>query len=383
MEPIKYGYGLTNQLLSFCGLIALATRHNRVAIVPDGRIPLDNFIDLEGSVWPPGFRMTSGPGCKFRKPIDFKPVLKKYRWKVKEVDRKQVALRPHKVMFRYDTIFKHTGEAPAFSVHELFLRYPYEQEPNPRLWVANMICGLKFHSVVRLAHKKTIAGLKVKYKDVEKKGYLALHLRLETTDFKEILRGRSVSTTAQLREFLINTVIPLALEKKVAAIVVCSGPIGSNYEEVLDKLSSDRMPIVDKTDFLKNAQVGAQLSDVKLVPSSVVSPTSTRGAAVDLMIMEDAKVVLATTWSSFSLSIYSKRCGSQALGCRSVGNVFLYDVYLDGTFTKPVEYPCGLEFGIYHRGPPALLRRPPKRLHVVTFRTYLKSPLYVNHSRNF
>ena len=390
MDEIKSGYGLTNQLLSFAGLLALSVRTRRFAFIPSGRVPILFYLDLDKSVLPPGVLLTTHTDCKIRKrAVPFRSLIKSLFHRkgtnYQEVDRKQIAVRPHKAMHRLDAIIVMASTVPAYYVHEMYLRYPYEQENNNRTWVAPILCGLRFHVVVELAHQKVMRDVKEKYPDVAVRGYAAVHLRLETSDNKAILRGRALSTAKHLREFFLETVFPLARKQGVAAIFICSGPLSREHEAVLESLSTPQLPIVDKTDYLNNTQVGSQLSDVNTVQfhdwSGAYSPTSTRGAAVDLMILEGAKFALVTTFSSFSLSVYSKRCIGEAFGCRSVGNVFMYDIYLDGSFTKEILYPCGLEFGQYHRAPPALLHRPPKRLRVVTFRTNPDSPLFANKTR--
>jgi hypothetical protein len=221
-----------------------------------------------------------------------------------------------------------------------------------------------------------------------------------------MLRSRNPSSIEQVATFFNSTVLPFVEANRLRIVVICAGELDPLLLARLQRVAQDYSPsmsVVTKYEALgqrltqnyglhdsaePKVMVNAKGKVVEQWTNPFSGPkyeksTSTRGAAVDLILMERAAVAIATTTSSFSAAVYAKRCGGASTpGCSAVGRLFLYDTYRDGSFTRLTAYPCGYQFGQYLRSPPALVARPPRSLHVVAFRFYGRSPLYEHPERN-
>jgi hypothetical protein len=59
MEPMRVGYGLTNQLITYAALIFFAMEDNRVVVFPPARAPFHTLVNLERSRLSPMFNYSA------------------------------------------------------------------------------------------------------------------------------------------------------------------------------------------------------------------------------------------------------------------------------------------------------------------------------------
>ncbi|CUG87080.1 Hypothetical protein, putative [Bodo saltans] len=441
---IGVGYGLTNKLISAVGMMALASRTGRVLGLDNGhgRIRMSSLINLTTSVFPTRLRFVKK--CRSMPAVDARhSIAGKGKHGYKLIDRRMVARRPRVVMTQLENGFYQLRHAPALVFHDMYQRYPYEQDMDLRSNAGTVFCGLQFAGWIERAAHMTIRRLRNlawKSSGERTRRFAALHFRQELSDSIAMRRGRRQSTAAHALAFLEDAVAPLLKSRGIGVLVVCSGPLDSalwgamrSKGQTLKKKMKSRgigvlvvcsgpldsalwgamrskgqtlgVQVVSKSEMLGSAATfndfGSSAYDRE--GSVRIKVTSADGAAADVLVMERADLVLLTTTSSLSSLVYAKRCGGSAhlgasvtwnrtraslglandevserfpgrvfdnygSGCSLVGQVYLYDGYLDGSFTNAVEYPCGYQFGDYIVAPPALVPRPPAAVDVVTMR---------------
>ncbi|CUI14591.1 membrane-associated protein, putative [Bodo saltans] len=440
MAPIKKGYGLTNQLLSLAGQFALAGRTERIIAVDASekkmRIPVHKLLNLSTSVLPATLRGVVRY-CNHTAPHVMHKRMAPHSLQV--IDRKQVALRPHKVMAIFDSAFAAVaaGQRPQLTyIHELYLRYPFEQERDVRYLPANLFCGFQFVSWIVKVGASVVRGVRTS----RQLPYAAWHLRLETSDGVAMRKGRAPTTAQHVREFLEGSLVPLLQRKRggITKVLLCSGPLPNAIVDAIRQCGLRfGIQFHQKEEFLEPGyefnDFGTSGAVKERSGDHWTTPTATDAAAVDAFAMEKADLVVVTTTSSLSALIYAKRCGghgsttrirhtstfdnskkneskaalsekasfpsllvqpqpqqpqtprtnlvldARARGCSMNGAVYLYDTYLDGSFTELLHYPCGYQFHAYLPAPPALVPRPPPELDVFAFRFRPDSPLFRRH----
>lgn len=441
MAPIKKGYGLTNQLLSLAGQFALAGRTERIIAVDASekkmRIPIHKLLNLSTSVLPATLRGVVRY-CNHTAPHVMHKRMAPHSLQV--IDRKQVALRPHKVMAIFDSAFAAVaaGQRPQLTyIHELYLRYPFEQERDVRYLPANLFCGFQFVSWIVKVGASVVRGVRTS----RQLPYAAWHLRLETSDGVAMRKGRAPTTAQHVREFLEGSLVPLLQRKRggITKVLLCSGPLPNAIVDAIRQCGLRfGIQFHQKEEFLEPGyefnDFGTSGAVKERSGDHWTTPTATDAAAVDAFAMEKADLVVVTTTSSLSALIYAKRCGghgsttrirhtstfdnskkneskaalssekasfpsllvqpqpqqpqtprtnlvldARARGCSMNGAVYLYDTYLDGSFTELLHYPCGYQFHAYLPAPPALVPRPPPELDVFAFRFRPDSPLFRRH----
>jgi hypothetical protein len=421
---IGSGYGLTNKLLTSVGMMALAARTGRVLGLDNGhgRIPMSSLINLTSSVFPERLRFVKK--CKSMAAVDARhSIAGKTKHGYKLIDRRMVARRPLVVMSQLENGFYRLRHLPSLVFHDMYQRYPYEQDMDLRSNAGTVFCGLQFAGWIERAAHTTVRRLRDlawKSSGELSRKFAALHFRQELSDSIAMRRGRRQSTPAHALAFLEDVVAPLLQGRGIGVLVVCSGPLDSAlWSAMRTKGQSLGLQVVSKSEMLGSSATfndfGSSAYDRE--GSVRIKVTSADGAAADVLVMEKADLVLLTTTSSLSSLVYAKRCGGSVhlgasvtwnrtraslglandevserfpgrvfdnygSGCSLVGQVYLYDGYLDGSFTGAVEYPCGYQFGDYIVAPPALVPRPPAAVDVVTMRFKPDSVLYTNSSRN-
>lgn len=425
ISQTKGGYGLTNRLLSQFGTLALAARVGRYTILEKGRqlFGFTDLIDVNATHWSPRVRFVKK--CKIVVPIDIRKKL--YNSKAKngyqQIDRREVSIRPHRVLTLLDRGFLGMRNLPAVIFHEMYQRYPYEQDGDLGTNLGTMLCSSQFvpsitssaHLVIRKARE-----LAFKKTNGENRKYAALHFRQEVSDSIGMRSGRKEPNAKQIKDFVSKVLVPELMLRRIKVLVVCSGTLPSfAWNALVSAGKSHNVTVVSKMLLLpKNVTFNNFGTKAFSTEGSVrIEVTPTDGAAADLLVMERADIAFLTTTSSFSCAVYAKRCGGSVYlassitwnltrsqlglpndaksesipgryfdvrgsGCSLVGNVMLYDCYADGTFTKLVELPCGYQFGQYILAPPAVVPRVPAELNVVSFRYRPQSPLFVEKWRN-
>lgn len=265
-------------------------------------------------------------------------------------------------------------------------------------------------------------------------GYVALHLRMEKSDAIAMRKQRRQSTPAQLEAFMRDTIVPLMKSQSsistkektkqrhpttttsssrvvLSDLVVCAGELDDWVWDALRRAASPfGIRVHNKLDVLQRVmpEFGGFNDFNTTAPTERegdqwIRPTLTDAAIVDALLLEHATVTIMTTTSSLTSLIYAKRCGGGAApqawspraydratnqrrthfkGCAMRGSVYLYDVYLDGTFTQVMRYPCGVQFGQYLVAPPVWVPRAPPKIQVWAMRYKHDSVLFTNRSRN-
>jgi hypothetical protein len=432
MAAVKKGYGLTNQLLSLCGQIALAGRTGRVVAIDAAekkmRIPLHKLLDVGRSFLPRNLRGVVWY-CNYTAPVVMPKLIAPHS--IQAVDRKQVALRPHKVMSLIDAGFDKVRSQPLVFMHEMYLRYPFEQERDWRYHPASLFCGFQFAPwITRLGHQ-VVRGIRRKISQRRlnsrlplstRMAFAAWHLRLEVSDALAMRKGRAATSAHHVRAFIEQSLLPLLQKRNIDHVLLCSGPLPANIRDVIMEVGKQfNVEFHRKEDFLSanttfdDFGTAGRVRERTADGTQWTTPTATDAAAVDAIALEKADVVVLTTTSSLSALIYAKRCGgnrpivasqknnwsipfyfdvqrrphkpqyqarmtlvddARKRGCTMIGFVYLYDVYLDGSLTELLHYPCGYQFHSYLPAPPALVPRPPEELDVFAFRFLPNSPLF-------
>jgi hypothetical protein len=415
MAPIKKGYGLTNQLLSLAGQFAMAGRTGRIIAVDASekkmRIPISKLLNLSTSVLPASLRGVVRY-CNHTAPSVMHKLMAPHSLQV--IDRKQVALRPHKVMAIIDRAFASvaSGQRPHLTfIHELYLRYPFEQEGDDQYLPASLFCGFQFVDWIARLGNSVVRGIRTS----RRLSYAAWHLRLETSDGVAMRKGRAHTTARHVAEFLETSLMPLLMRKRggITRVLLCSGALPPDIVAAIMQTGA-RFGVTfhQKGEFLD----GYTFTDFETAGTVKersgdhwTTPTATDAAAVDVIAMEKADLVVVTTTSSLSALIYAKRCGGHSIharmrpepanngsmryrprtdlvldarrrGCSMNGAVYLYDTYRDGSFTEVRHYPCGYQFHAYLAAPPAAVPRPPPELDVFAFRFRPDSPMFQRHA---
>mmetsp|Transcript_30175 Transcript_30175/g.93115 ORF Transcript_30175/g.93115 Transcript_30175/m.93115 type:complete len:266 (-) Transcript_30175:155-952(-) len=206
--------------------------------------------------------------------------------------------------------------------------------------------------------------------------------------------GRSWSNATHVARFFEETVFPIAHQQKTRTLLLCSGKLDPEVDDYIAAITHVHgFQVLRKTDFfndtfgrVEHGVVASEYVGRKLIP------TSTHGASVDLLLLERAAAVVVTAFSSFSAAIYGRRCcekftdiGAASFNASNTpfspfgggpqsGNVFLYEVYQDGSITEAVEFPCGFQLGDYIVG--RSIPRPPTELNVFNPNFNRSSPLF-------
>jgi hypothetical protein len=338
------------------------------------RVPLEQYVNLTASSFPEGLRLVQR--CPFR-PVDIRRSITR---QFQNVDRKSTVLSPHVVMMYLDNAIRKTSNVPYIQTHEWYLRYPFEQEANLDASAQAFLCGVTFSNRIRNHSRVIINALRLRRTETHGSTFLALHLRLEASDSMSMTKGRAKPSSQDLFDFL-SRVEAFAVSRDVRKVYICSGRLAANYESVVTSFMHRTSVLWMNKSMLLGEDAAYRDSDIhwQKVDGTFVTPTPTEGAAVDLSILEEAELAVVTTYSSFSAAVYAKRCGGN--GCRRVGEIYLYDMYLDGSFTNLLEYPCGYQFGVYLRFPPALVPPPPPSLRVLAYGYDKSSPIFTNRSK--
>jgi hypothetical protein len=398
-EPMRGGYGFTNQLLVYASLAHFALHTNRRIIFPDSRFPFQRLVSTSGSRFSPNVSVVTSVCEAAAVELHF-PVLrmkdKRFDLVRKALSRARVAHEPNDAMRRYGAITTRT-EAH-IRVWDMYGRWPYGADAMPawmtfpwflcslrfsdrieqlaeRLYLKFAVAAAAYHSTYRpnVTMDGSVSRSELRQHDVQYTGnathakYIAVHLRMEPQDMHSM--GRSWSNPDQVGDFMVGTVFPLALRFGTRTVVICSGKLHDKVERRIQVFADHHgFQILRKTDF-GEAPFGrderitsGEHSGFKLVP------TSTEGAATDLLLIERAVAVVVTSFSSFTSGVYGRRCceAFTELGAANYsaaespfasfgggpqrGNIFLYEVYRDGSITEAAEYPCGHQLGDYIKG---------------------------------
>jgi hypothetical protein len=417
MEPMRPGYGLTNQLMTYAGLILFAFEDSRSVVFPPARTHFRDIISLARSRLRPMVPAVTSP-CE-EAAANALPGMrmkdKRFFFLRKAMARGNIVNNPTQSTRKLYAFMRTVRQIPVVRVWDMYGRWPYGSAyARPWQTFPWFMCGIHFAERVErqtaIAYRE-LAELSLKFHqrnlsaaeaaEVRYPGtatvatYVAVHLRMEPQDMSTM--GRSWSDEAQVAAFFNESVFPIARKHHTRTVLLCSGRLHPPVEHAIRSLASTlNFVIVRKTDF--NVTVPAESSMTSESHGLVVRPTNSFGAIIDLLLMERAAAAVVTAFSSLTAAVYSRRCCTTFTemgaanhsaadsafepfgGGAREGGVYLYDVYQDGTLTAPVEYPCGYQLEDYVVG--RVIPQPPDRLRVFSANFNRSKPIYTEHARN-
>ena len=370
-EPMKDGYGLTNQLLAYVGLIAWAREDvfqgvRRRILMPPARTYFLDLIDVVKSraqYWSKASNTTLA-SFVVHDPCELPHIRRLRIRRLKDSVSSQVrrrldrrfafaaptnSLRDHLQVMSANVHRK----APLIAVWDMYQKWPFGA--STAFDFEDFLCGLKFCSRVEAAASDVARLIG--------KPFMGVHLRMEPQDMSTM--RRSVSDPRQVIHFFLDKIRPVAVKKKLSTVVVAAGRLNETLWATLKStLRSQKPPLhlVRKEDFLSQKVVaslhdeGAEEGRQQLFEGRfVVTPTTALAAAVDLLLLSRASVAVVTAYSSLTAAVYAMRC------CRADGiqtdesndvkdneaGVFMYDVYRDGSLSRIQSLQCGFMIGEY------------------------------------
>jgi hypothetical protein len=415
MEPMRAGYGLTNQLLAYAGLVFYAIDDNRVVVFPYARTGFNSLVSLRKSQFRPFFSASTNrcenwfaellPGVRLKD--------QKFYKLRHSLSRIAIAANPDRARRKYKWFMSMTPSSRSVRLWDMYGRWPFSA-PDAPAWQTFgwFMCGIHFSDPAETQAAATYAGIAGRLssaaaaavppnrtgrtaapaknnKDDDRANYVAVHLRMEPQDM--VPMGRAKSSADQVSAFMHAHVFPLARRLGATGVLICSGPLPIAITGAIRHAAGEaKLVALWKDDF--NATLPSEPAESFQWHGTPIVPTNSFGAIIDLLLMERAVAVVATAYSSFTATVYSRRCCVKLteLGAATHradesafepfgggprnGNVYLYDVYQDGTLTAPVEYPCGYQLGDYLVGP--TIPAPPPQLQVFNANFNGSSPLY-------
>ncbi len=297
---------------------------------------------------------------------------------------------------------------PAIRMWDMYGRWPYGAHTLPA-WqtLPWFLCGLRYvdaserqaeiaHAAIRREAASFISdhAEELKGENVTD-GYVAVHLRMEPRDSSGM--ARSYANASNVVAFLEHTVFVIARRQRVRAVLVCAGRLADDTEQAMVEAGEKNgFRVLRKTMF--NLTIPTEHVMSLESKGSKVRPTNSYGAVVDMLLLERAKAVVLTAYSSLTAAVYSRRCCkaftrlgaanysdetsvfSKFGGGPAEGEVYMYDVYDDGTLTRAVYYPCGYEIPEYVVGK-AIPKAPPPLHLVFNPNLRLESPLFTDQWR--
>ena len=166
---------------------------------------------------------------------------------------------------------------------------------------------------------------------------LALHLRIEPDSQLIRAQGSKNPSPRQLREFLMNHVVPLAKKHHCRTVYICTGRVADEYVSILEAVSATGIKIFHKHDpSLANSLptmprvVGLQRDEKQKTQDHYTS-------LADLLVMSQAKVAIVTHHSSMRYAVLAWRCGGQP----SDTGVYTIGIRAKGEITGPRYFACG------------------------------------------
>jgi hypothetical protein len=414
MEPMRVGYGLTNQLMAYAALVFYAMKDNRTVVFPPARTPFSQIVSLEQSTLFPMFSHSRDicedaaagrlPGIRMKH--------KRFYFMRKAMNRGMFILNPTGALRKLYGFMRNVKRVPSVKVWDMYGRWPYgaaylsDWETLP--W---FLCGLHFNDAVEqqtgvvyqllaasaLAFHKN-AKTKFKYAgNTTHARYVAVHLRMEPQDMHSM--GRSWSNATQVADFFVKHVLPLAESHKTRSVLLCSGRLHPDVEGTIHEVGAEQgFQILRKSAF--NATFPEEKALSLDSHGIVIRPTNSFHALMDALLMERATAVVATAFSSLTASVYSRRCCgnfSRMGAARSpnatggwpfsafgggpqAGSLYVYEVYMDGSLTGVREFPCGLQIDEYIVG--RTIPKAPKELRIIASSFNKAHPLYSEPWRN-
>ena len=407
MELMPDNMGFTNQLLALAGLWAVAVRSRRVALtnslqdvglsvrttpnailstvkrnLPKYRANLVvTYLDLNASYLPAGlFLADTKEGCNDVLPLrKYAPTARLLR----AFGTMYTTNSPHEVLHRLDAFLQHSETCPVVALTNMFLKYPFEQDGNLDVQPSRILCGVRFSQGLHAAAAKVVSQLadlhgtanitsKKQIGSEEGAPFLGVHLRFEPLDSFALFRDNRNVTKRRFLSFFQHQVLLLAKKHGVSIVYVASNGLWRDWLTELKAAAADvGTVLVTKRDLLMVdpcIELQLVLLDVSLlgvnhqsfvgaegIPSADGSAgvSSVCHSILDLLILEKAAAVVTAAYSSFSASIYARRCGG--VGCSNTRNTYLYNLRAYGGVSKLVHQPCGHWLSNFIRGPPALV----------------------------
>ena len=370
-EPMKDGYGLTNQLLAYAGLVAWARYdtngpgNRRRILMPAARTYFLNLVDVNRSVapyWPDD----ETPLAEYRRPqsVEFAHTLvdvvvsrpcelayiKRLRMRRmkdtvssavrRRLDRRFAVVAAESSLLDHRRVMSAAlnRRAPVIGLWDMYAKWPYAADAT-RYDFPAFLCGLAFAPRVERAAAAVVAGIAAKVADGADTGglrrpppssssssprpsssaaarYVAVHLRMEPQDMATM--GRSVSDPPHVAAFFGASIFPLARRVSASAVYVASGALNATmWRAIVSAGARQRPPIaVLRKDDLLPAATTTRLYDEGDAAARqqvyrgkyVVTPTTALAAAVDLLVLGQAAATAVTAFSSLSAAVYSLRC---------------------------------------------------------------------------
>jgi hypothetical protein len=368
-EAVKPGYGLTNQLLVYAGLHAYAmidtvapithgsrfeTGSPRHILFPPARFHANRLINWSASTCRGCRDVVVTDPCEAAFIRDHSKRARNLRIALSKaaISRSLVSNHPMEAYKSYANIMAEDTERRVVILWDMYRRWPFASRPKEASFGA-FACGLRFVAPLESIAAAAAATLRAR----AAQGYLSVHLRMEPQDMATM--GRALSSHAQTARFFADNIVPLARQHNVSAVVLHSGPLLSDLTaSIRQTLARASIRLFTKIDLLRGAGAVRWPAEPDSLPllheHTIVRPTSASRAAVDVLLMDAAKVSVLTAFSSITALVASRRCCSAFEtdragdgGSSPSGNVFIYDVALDGTLTKLQPYRCGVSIPPY------------------------------------
>lgn len=297
MNVLPMSQGLTNQLLSYTGLISTALEMGRVAAIPWHTTP--NFFEIVNATrtaesFPCSFNLLPLEGV-----LEQNPTQRRQKLPRLHLPGRSLVLRDANAAKRmYDSALRSKAGDRGVKLSSILWHVPYttstvRSEP----------------AILRsLVFTDQILARAAKIREVLGSQYVGLHLRLESdiANFP-FAKGEEVQAPSadQLYDLLATCVVPL-LPKQVKVVYVSAGSLQSDHLGAVRRLEQQGFRVLTKRDIFKDTSLpsgGARATRI----------TNHFDAAADMVVMEGSAVAVGADYSTFLRGVQFRRCPSQHL----------------------------------------------------------------------